>query len=238
MSLWSRIAGALSALAAGEGLFVVFDYLRGTKTAPPEKSVAFTIAIIALSAKMAKADGVVTRDEVTTFRKIFTIPPEEEANAARVFNLARQDVAGFDVYAQKIAAMFKDSTPICTETGNILIDILEGLFHISMADGTFHPTEEVFLKRVAEIFGLSNHCFNTLKARMIKGQSYDPYEVLGLSSNATISEVRKAWRQAVKESHPDAMMSRGVPLEAIKLAEARLVALNAAWEEISRRHAA
>ena len=91
MSLWARISDALSALTSGEGLTAVFERLR----TPPERSVAFTIAVIALSAKMAKADGLVTRDEVTAFREVFHIPPCDEASAARVFNMAREDVAGF-----------------------------------------------------------------------------------------------------------------------------------------------
>src|SRR6056297_583644 len=102
MSLWSRIADAVSALAQGEGLATVFDRLR----TPPERRVGFAIAVIALGAKMAKADGLVTRDEVAAFREVFTIPQGEEKNAARVFNLARTDVAGFDVYAGRIAVMF------------------------------------------------------------------------------------------------------------------------------------
>ena len=89
MSIWSRISAALSALSSGAPLSDVFDRLR----TPPEKSVAFAIAVIALGAKLAKADGTVTRDEVRAFREVFIIPKEEEANAARVFNLARQDVA-------------------------------------------------------------------------------------------------------------------------------------------------
>ena len=103
MSIWSRISDALAALAQGEGLSAVFERLR----TPPERSVGFTIAVIALSAKMAKADGLVTRDEVTAFREVFQISPEEEANAARVFNLASQDVAGFEDYARRIRGMFR-----------------------------------------------------------------------------------------------------------------------------------
>ncbi len=102
MSLWTRIADALSALTSGQPLSAVFDSLR----TPPERSVAFAIAVIALGAKMAKADGLVTRDEVSAFREVFTIPPNEEENAARVFNLARQDVAGFEDYAVRIKRMF------------------------------------------------------------------------------------------------------------------------------------
>lgn len=158
MSLWSRIAAALSALAAGEGLGSVFDRLRSR----PERSVAFTIAVIALGAKMAKADGRVTRDEVAAFRAVFTVPPEEEANAARVFNLARQDVAGFEDYARRIAAMFR---PDRAEDRAVLIDIMEGLFDIATADGRYHEGEDAFLARVAELFGLDGRCLAGLRAR-------------------------------------------------------------------------
>lgn len=238
MSIWTRIADALSALAMGEGLSVVFDRLRGVQTTP-EKSVAFTIAVIALGAKMAKADGEVTRNEVAAFRQIFAIPPEEEAHAARVFNLARQDVAGFDAYARKVAAMFRsEGQTICADDRNVLIDLLEGLFHISMADGTFHPGEEAFLQHVATIFGLDARCFATMRARFVEGAPRDPYDVLGVDRDASIEAVRAAWRQAVMDSHPDAMIARGVPEEAVKLAERRLIAINAAWAEISGKRAA
>ena len=238
MSIWTRIADALAALAAGEGLSVVFDRLRNAETTP-EKSVGFTIAVIALGAKMAKADGEVTRDEVTAFRRVFAIPEGEEANAAHVFNLARQDVAGFDSYARKIAAMFRDKDEaLCADSRNTLIDLLEGLFHIAMADGSFHPGEDVFLQEVARIFGLDERCYGMMRARLVEGAPRDPYDVLGISHDATMEEARQAWRQAVKDSHPDGMIARGVPVEAIKLAERRLVAINAAWDEISGRRAA
>ncbi|MCU0901126.1 MAG: molecular chaperone DjiA [Cypionkella sp.] len=238
MSIWTRIAEALSALAAGEGLTAVFDRLRGVQSTP-EKSVGFTIAVIALGAKMAKADGAVTRDEVATFRQIFAIAEEEKTNAARVFNLARQDVAGFDAYARKVAAMFRpEGQVLCADDRNVLIDLLEGLFYIAMADGDFHPAENDFLKEVARIFGLDERCYNTMRARFVEGAPRDPFDVLGVSHDAPLEEVRSAWRQAVKDSHPDAMIARGVPEEAIKLAERRLIAINAAWAEISGRRAA
>jgi DnaJ like chaperone protein len=238
MSIWTRIAAALAALATGEGLSVVFDRLRGS-TSAPDKSVGFTIAVIALGAKMAKADGEVTRDEVTAFRRIFAIPAGEEANAARVFNLARQDVAGFDAYARKIAAMFRDeAVTLCADDRNVMIDLLEGLFQIALADGAFHPAEDAFLAEVARIFGLDARCYAMMRARFVEGAPRDPYDVLGISPDTSLAEARAAWRQAVKDSHPDAMIARGVPAEAVKLAERRLIAINAAWDEISGRRAA
>ncbi len=231
MSIWTRIRDALSALSAGESLTVVFDRLR---TAPrPERSVGFTIAVIALGAKMAKADGTVTRDEVSAFRRIFTIPPEEEANAARVFNLARQDVAGFDAYARKIRAMFGDG-----DHRELFIDLIDGLFQIALADGTLHAAEDEFLHHVANVFGLDSRCYRAIRARLTLGAARDPYDLLGVAHDADLATVRAAWRAAVKDSHPDAMIARGVPPEAVKLAERRLIAVNAAWEEITAERAA
>ncbi len=228
MSIWSRIAEALKALASGESLSELF---RRTRT-PPERSVAFTIAVISLGAKMAKADGEVTRDEVRAFREIFYIPPEEEAAAARVFNLARQDVAGFDVYARRIARMFQDDP-------KILENLMEGLFHIAMADGNYHECENLFLEKVGVAFGLDELTFRALRARHVPDAAPDPYTVLGVTPETPMKEIRLHWRHLVAETHPDKMVSRGLPEEAIKIATRRMAAINAAWEEIrqTRAHA-
>lgn len=221
MSIWTRISDAISALASGEGLSAVFDKLR----TPPDRSVAFTIAVIALGAKMAKADGEVTRDEVTAFREVFHIPRSEEANAARVFNLARQDIAGFEDYATRIGAMYgSDTAPLC--------DLMEGLFHIALADGEYHPNEDAFLRRVAEIWGFDTRRFGRIRAQFVADAERDPYEVLGVDPDMTMSEIKSAWRDLVRNTHPDRMIARGVPEEAVKLAEKRMIAINRAWEHI------
>ncbi|MEL6585864.1 MAG: molecular chaperone DjiA [Pseudomonadota bacterium] len=225
MSLWSRILEVLQGLAPGEYLSALFETLR----APPERSVAFTIAVIALSAKMAKADGLVTRDEVSAFREVFTIPAAEVDNAARVFDLARTDVAGFEEYARRIATMFDDDS-------TVLRDLMDGLFHIAMADGLYHPAENDFLTRVAQIFGLSEREFRGIRARFVPGEEPDCYDVLGVDPDTPIEDIRRTWRRLVRDTHPDRMMARGIPEEAIKLAEKRLVAINRAWETIQTRH--
>jgi len=221
MSLWSRISDAIAALANGEGLSAVFERLR----TPPDRSVAFTIAVIALGAKMAKADGQVTRDEVTAFREVFHIPRSEEPNAARVFNLARQDIAGFEDYAERIGAMYEgDSAPLC--------DLMGGLFHIALADGQYHPNEDQFLRRVADIWGFDERRFMRIRAQFVKDAEGDPYDVLGVSPDLPLEEIRAVWRGLVRDTHPDRMLARGLPEEAVKLAEKRLIAVNAAWDAI------
>lgn len=223
MSIWTRIADALSALSKGESLSKVFDRL----SAPPERSIGFTIAVIALGAKMAKADGQVTRDEVAAFREVFHISPADEENAARVFNMARTDTAGFEDYAKRIRRMFGTDH-------SALRDLMEGLFYIAVADGEYHPFEDVFLTEVAKIFEMDMREFRGLRAQFVPDATPDPYDVLGVSPDSSQKEIKKAWRDLVRETHPDRMIARGVPVEAVKLAEKRLIAINQAWEELKQ----
>ncbi|WP_134679954.1 molecular chaperone DjiA [Paracoccus ravus] len=217
-SFWQRIADRLAAIVGA----------RRAAT-PPEKSVAFTIAVIALGAKLAKADGAVARSEVAAFRRVFIIPRAEEKNAARVFDLARQDVAGFDAWAGRIAGMFPSGDPV-------LSDVIEGLFIIAVADGDLHEAEIVFIDEVARIFGLTPAQLATIRARHDRSRGCPPCDVLGIPPETPLPEARKRWRDLVRESHPDRAIARGLPPEAIRLAEARTRALNEAWEAFRNMH--
>lgn len=227
MSLWTRIWDALEALSQGSALSDVFE----TLTRPPEKTLAFTIAVIGLGAKMAKADGHVTRDEVTAFREVFQIDAADEAHAARIFNLARQDVSGFEGYARSIARMFRNDR-------QVLIDLMEGLFYIAAADGVHHPLEDSFLEIVADTFGLSSCEYQAIRARAFPGATKDPYIVLGVERDDDLADIKSQWQSIVRESHPDRMIARGVPQEAVKLATSRLAAVNDAWRQIQLERAA
>ncbi|MDE2646999.1 MAG: molecular chaperone DjiA [Paracoccaceae bacterium] len=226
MSIWYRISQALAALAAGESLAEVFQRLKS----PPEQSAGFTIAVIALGAKMAKADGTVTRNEVRAFREVFHIPRAQEENAAKIFNLARQDVAGFELYAEKIYKMLSNKPAV-------LYDLLEGLFHIAIADNSFEEEENHFLEVVRKIFKVNDQQFRILSARFIPNQILDPYAVLGIEQETPTSDIEKVWKKHIFETHPDRMQARGVPVEAVKLAEKRLIQINEAWGKIKKERA-
>ena len=187
-------------------------------------SVGFTVAMIALSAKMAKADGVVTTDEIIAFRELFEVPPSEERNVSRLFNLAQEDVAGFEVYAKKLADLF----PYDRKT---LLDILDGLFHIAKADGVVHESEVGYLSKVAEVFGLDEREFGKVLARHVRNDG-NPYEVLGLGPEASDADLKSHYRREVQETHPDRLIARGVPEEFVRIANDRLAALNDAWAKI------
>lgn len=224
MSLWSTLAAAASAIhAGGAQLLDRIAALVGAGEA--RHSVAFTAAMIALSAKMAKADGVVTSEEEFAFLDLFEIPPGEERNVARFYNMAKQDVAGFDTYARRIADLFKDEPAT-------LVDILDGLFHIAKADGYLHENEMGYLEHVAEIFSIDAEHFEQIRARHVLAGP-DPYKVLGIEPDASDAEVKKRYRNQVAEAHPDRLIARGVPAEFVKIANDRMAALNEAWRQVS-----
>lgn len=200
----------------------------GTRSgARGRNQVAFTIGFIALSAKMAKADGVVTDDEVEAFQEVFDVKPAEYRNVERVFNFARQDVAGYDAYARQIANLFR-SNP------GILEDVLDGLFHIAKADGVIHENELLYLQNVAEIFGFSDGEFARIKASHLGRDEADPYVILGVDRSISDDDLRRAYRRLVRENHPDRLMARGVPEEFVDLANQKLAAINHAYDVIEK----
>lgn len=231
MSIWGKIGGAAAGFIAGGPVGAALGALAGhvvdrkvTAARADDPGVAFTIAIIALGAKMAKSDGVVTGDEEEAFRQYFRVPPSEEANVRRIFRLARQDTAGFETYARQIANMYRGNPAV-------LEDILDGLFEIAKADGVFHPSELAFLERVAEIFGFAPNEFRRIRASHFPDRE-DPYFILGVAHEAGEEEIRRTYRLLVRENHPDSLMARGVPPEFVKLANDKLAAINAAYDKV------
>jgi DnaJ like chaperone protein len=227
VSVWGKVSGAAAGLFVGGPVGALVGALAGHFFLDRESDpgVTFTIAVVALSGKMARADGVVSEEEFAIFCEAFGVPPEEESNIRRIFNLARQDVAGFEYYAGQIAQLF---------VGNpaMLEDVLDGLFDIAKADGVLHPEEAKFLERVAEIFGFAPNEYRRIRASHFAPELTDPYVILGLSYSADDNELRQTYRRLVRENHPDSLMARGVPQEFIKLATDKLAAINTAYEKI------
>lgn len=246
MSIWGKIAGAAAGLAIGGPIGALLGLVAGhvlvdrengvhrrdqdhrdPRSRREQDEVAFTIGVIALAAKLAKADGTVTRDEVDVFKRVFPVPREEEANVGQLFNLAKQDVAGFDSYAKQLATLFK-SRP------GVLEDILDSLFLISKADDNLHPGELQFLQHVAEIFGFSQTQFERIRASHFGPDRESPYTILGVSPDADNDEIKRSYHKLVREHHPDSLIARGVPQEFIRLATEKLAAINGAYEMIKR----
>ncbi len=229
---YGLIGGAGVGFALGGPLGALLGALAGhvidrVLLAPAPKPAAFSIALIALSAKMAKADGVVVPAEVEAFREVFDIPPEDLDAVARLYNLAKQDTAGFEAYARQVADMFADA-PDTRE------DLMDALFHVAKADHALHEKELVFLSEVGRILGFEGLAYERIEARHVRRPG-DPYAVLDLDPGASDDEVKAHWRALVSTHHPDRLAGRGLPPAAIKLANDRVAALNAAYSTIARQ---
>ncbi|NKB54863.1 MAG: DnaJ domain-containing protein [Alphaproteobacteria bacterium] len=240
MSIWGKILGGAAGFALGGPLGAIIgtvaghavDRYRATQVeegggGDPTRSIAFTIGVIVLSAKMAKADGVVTRDEIDAFKQVFRVPANETANVAKVFNQARRGSAGFEPYANQLAGMFREN-PV------VLEELLNCLAYIAHADGALHPEESKFLHEVSAIFGLDRAAFERATSINLNPDEADPYQLIGVSRKATNDEIKSAYRELVKENHPDRLMAQGVPEEFIEVANKKLAAINAAYENIQR----
>lgn len=234
MSIWQDIGAFVARVSgtAGNGLAGLVEAVRTAFGGDPElrRRVAFSIAMIALSAKMAKADGIVTQDEVRAFQQIFTIPSNEARNVARLFDLAKADVAGFEAYAERMARLCGSGRPNCA----MLTDILDGLFFIAKADGVLHEREGRFLHRISEIFEIDEAHYQSILARHVDLGTADPYVVLGIERDRPFDEVKRHYRKLVAENHPDRLVARGLPQEFIAIATTRVAAINAAYELIER----
>ena len=222
MTIWDRIETVLAG-ARKRTLGAILESLAAQKQRRNEG--AFSIALIALSAKMAKADGVVTDDEIDGFRDFFEFPDAEASKVRMVYQLAQQDVAGFDEYLTRVAKIFDDGP-------EVLEDVLDCLFHIAVADGVAHPRELELLDRAASAFGVAGITYSRLKAAHLGLGDDDPYLILGVDHNAGIDQIKAAYRELVRDHHPDALMARGVPVDLVKIGEGRMAAINTAYERI------
>jgi len=175
---------------------------------------------------MAKADGVVSRAEVTAFKDVFHVPPNELKNVGRVFDQAKQDPSGFEPYARQIAGMFRKNHPVLEE-------LLDGLFHIARADGHVHEAEIAFIQEVARIFGLGDAEFARIREANLGPDKADPYTILGVTRDASDDEIKAARRKLVRDNHPDRLIAQGLPKEFVDLATEKLATINAAYDRIA-----
>lgn len=222
MTFWDRIEAGI-ADARKRTLGALLDTLAEQRRKRDE--AAFSIALIALSAKMAKADGFVTDEEIDAFRDYFHFPENQADKVRMIFKLAQQDVAGFREYLKRVARIFASSPAV-------LEDVLDCLFHVAVADGVAHPRELELLNQAAEIFNISAPAFHRLKAAHLGLGDDDPHLILGIKPGADLAEVKSAYRALSRDHHPDALMARGVPAELVRIAEGRMAAINTAYEQI------
>ncbi len=241
MSIWGKVIGGVAGFAIGGPLGALLGAYAGHQidkskqgqgagigTGTDEtRQMAFTVAVIVLSAKMAKADGVVTQDEIAAFQRMVQIPANEREEVGRLFNEAKADAQGFEPYARQIGQMFAHQPAVLEELMGVL-------FHIAKADGVVVPAELQYLRQVAHIFGFDANAFERILASHMDPTEADPYQVLGVTRDASDGEIRKAYLKLIKENHPDTLIAQGLPQEFIDLANEKMASINVAYDHVER----
>jgi len=260
MSVWGKILGGVAGFAMGGPMGAVLgaalghaadqrggpgiagmrpadllgspDPLRMTELAAMlgSRDTVFSIAVVVLAAKLAKVDGPVKRAEIDAFKRMFRFAPENARDIARLWDGARESAEGFEPFAEKLAEAFSDNR-------TVLEEVLAALFAVARADGPLNAAEERFLAAVRSRFGLSERAWENARTGQT-GRSEpagpDPYAVLGVARTASNEEIRSAWRQLMRENHPDTLAARGVPAHFIESATRRVSEINAAWNRIKK----
>ena len=254
MSVWGKIIGGVGGFLTGGPLGAVMGAALGHAAdsgAMPGRSIGpgaadlaallgnretlFAISVIVLSAKLAKADGIVKREEIDAFKTMFRIPPENMREVAQMFDKAREDVEGWEPFAARLGEAFEDNRAM-------LEDVLAALFYIARADGPITRGELPVLQGIHLRFGLDAAAWDRAKgggqagsAAQRQVEQNDAYAVLGVMPSATDEEVRLAWRKLMRDNHPDGLAARGVPPEFVDRATRKVAEINAAWDRVKRQ---
>ena len=234
MNIWGKVIGGAAGFAIGGPIGALLGAVAGhaidTKILPlyisndeNYKSIVFTAGVIALSAKMAKADGKVTKEEILTFRKLVQIPKDDINQVSKLWELAKETTDGYELYAKQIYSLFRNQP-------EILERILDILFEIAKSDGNIDSTELNYLKNVSNIFNFDEIIFEKLLA--LHNPENNSFEILGVQISDTFEDIQKKWKEMVKNNHPDKLVGQGMPIEFIESANQKLAIINSAFEEI------
>ena len=219
--------GALIGVVAGHAI----DKIKAKHKLPEEhalKQIGFTVGVIVLSAKMAKADGKVTKEEIIAFKDKISVPEKEIKNVARLWDQSKKTTDGFEVYAQQICQLLGKNSSVLEELLNLLIIIAK-------ADGKITEPEIFYLKQISVIFGFSIEKFERIYSSSL-GKTSDPYQILGVTRDTPILEIKNKWKILATNHHPDKLIAQGLPIDFIEKTTHRLQEINNAWDIIKDRN--
>ena len=241
MSVWGKIIGGTAGFALGGPLGAILGvmagniYDRSKKTSfkfheipNQQKQSIFALSVIMLAAKLAKADGVVTKDEIEAFKEKFKIPSKDMHQVGKIFNEAKKTTYGFESIAQQVAELFQDNKVVLEE-------LLNNLFYIAEADGKISSDELSFLRTVSSIFKFSENTFQRIYQARLNDKESDPYKVLGVKRTDNEETIKKAWIRLTKEHHPDNLVAKGMPPEFIEQVTKETSAINTAYDKINKQ---
>ena len=237
MAIWGSLIGGMIGLSLGGPFGMLLGSLIGGKISRAKSRAGFgsfaqpqqifALSLIVLSAKLSKADGQVSKEELIAVKDKLKIPENELDQVGKIFNKAKEESAGYQPYAQQIAQIYKGNI-------NVLEEVINILFYIAEADGNVSDSEFKMIEHIAQIFGLSEIQFNSIKESRKSSEKLNPYVVLESKPDEAIEVIRKRYLKLSKEHHPDLLMSKGVPQEVIEESKAKMRVINSAWEQIQK----
>ena len=238
MSIWGSLIGGMVGFSLGGPFGMLLGSLIGGKISRARSSGAgfgsfaqpqqiFALSLIVLSAKLSKADGQVSKEELIAVREKLKIPENEIEQVGKIFNKAKQESTGYEPYAKQIAQIYRGNL-------NVLDEVINILFYIAEADGNVSQSELRMIEHIAQIFGLSQSQFNSIQESRKSSDKLNPYIVLGSNPEEDLSSIRKKYIQLSKENHPDLLISKGVPSEVIEESKKKMRAINSAWDQIQK----
>ncbi len=240
MSIWGKIIGGTAGFALGGPLGAMLGvmagniYDRSKKTSFKYKNISnnqkqnvFALSIIILAAKLAKVDGVVTKDEIAAFREKFKIPSKDMQQVGKIFNEAKKTAYGFEIIAQQVGDLFQDNRIVLEE-------LLNNLFYIAESDGKISKEELGFLKTLSSIFRFDENTFQRIYQSRLDNKESDPYKVLGVKRTDSDETIRKAWIKLTKEHHPDNLVVKCMPSEFIEQATNEMSSINTSYDKIQK----
>ena len=237
MSIWGSLIGGVVGFSFAGPIGALIGSMLGGRISSARRSSfqrgfahsqqVFAIALIILTAKLAKADGHVSREELIAIKNKLKIPEHEIDQVGKIFNKAKEDSLGYEPYAQQIAQIYRNN-PV------VLDEIINTLFYIAEADGSISDSELAMMRNIAKIFGLNESQFEGIKESRKSSDKLNPYIVLGCSPNDDFAIIRKKYLQLSKEHHPDVLMNKGVPQEIIEESKKKMRAINSAFDQIEK----
>ena len=237
MAIWGSLIGGMIGLSLGGPFGMLLGSLIGGKISRAKSRAGlgafaqpqqiFALSLIVLSAKLSKADGQVSKEELIAVKDKLRIPDNELDQVGKIFNKAKEESTGYEQYAQQIAQIYKGNI-------NVLEEVINILFYIAEADGNISDSELQMIEHIAQIFGLSEIQFNSIKESRKSSDKLNPYIVLESKPDDEIDIIRKRYLKLSKEHHPDLLMSKGVPQEVINESKAKMRAINSAWDQVQK----
>ena len=237
MAIWGSLIGGMIGLSLGGPFGMLLGSLIGGKISRTKSRAGFgsfaqpqqifALSLIVLSAKLSKADGQVSKEELIAVKDKLRIPENELDQVGKIFNKAKEESAGYEPYAQQIAQIYRGNI-------NVLEEVINILFYIAEADGNVSESEHKMIEHIAQIFGLTEIQFNSIKESRKSSDKLNPYIVLESNPDDTIEIIRKRYLKLSKEHHPDLLMSKGVPQEVIDESKTKMRAINSAWDQVQK----